>query len=136
MPAFDLAGLEQLLARDLPGLDRDATAKVQAHLATLGREGERWVAEGMTLMQKREQEPPAGDCPFCAQPLGGSAVITHYREYFRAAYTGLKTELAAASRALNAQHGAEVLAAFEREVRVTIQRREFWAQFAEVPSFC
>ena len=80
LPAFDLAGLEQFLARDLPSLDRDATAKVQAHLATLGSEGERWAAEGMTLMQNREQEPPAGNCPFCAQPLGGSSVITHYRE--------------------------------------------------------
>jgi wobble nucleotide-excising tRNase len=135
LPAFDLTYLEQLLARDLPSLDRDATVKVQAHLAMLGPEGELWVAEGMTLMQSREQELQDGHCPFCAQLLEGSIVITHYREYFSAAYTGLKGELAAATRALKTQHGTEVLAAFEREVRVTVQRRGFWVQFAEVPAF-
>lgn len=135
LPVFDAEGLEQLLARDLPSLDRDAAARVQAHLATLGPSGERWVADGMTLMQNRAQEPPAGDCPFCAQPLVGSTVISHYREYFSAAYSSLKDELAAAMRAVQAQHGAEAPAAFEREVRVTAQRREFWARFAEIPLF-
>lgn len=135
LPEFDLEALQQTLSKDLPGLEREAATKVQAHISTLGARGEQWVGEGMTLIRAGGQDVPDGDCPFCEQPLSGSAVIEHYRAYFSAGYTELKAELAAASRALNFQHSGEVMAAFERDVRVLGERREFWAQFAQVPAF-
>jgi wobble nucleotide-excising tRNase len=135
LPEFDLDALQQTLSRDLSGLDREAAAKVQAHIATLGARGEQWVSEGMNLVRAGGQGETEGDCPFCEQPLSGSAVIAHYRAYFSAGYTELKAELAAASRALNSQHSGEVMAVFERNVRVMGERREFWSQFAKMPAF-
>jgi wobble nucleotide-excising tRNase len=135
LPEFDLDALQQTLSMDLSGLDRDAAAKVQAHISTLGARGEQWVGEGMNLVRAGGQSEREGDCPFCEQPLSGSPVIAHYRSYFGAGYTELKAELASVSRALNSQHSGEVMAAFERDVRITGERREFWAQFAEMPTF-
>src|SRR6202035_5593281 len=36
LPGFDTAAINALLARDLPELEAEAGARVQAHLATLG----------------------------------------------------------------------------------------------------
>ena len=127
LPEMDVAGLERLLALDLPALEAGALERVQVHLATLGERGEAWVAAGM---------PRIGDeqaCPFCAQDLRGSPVIDHYRAYFSAAYTNLKQNIANAIAGFTTMHGEDAPAAFERAIRAAVERRQFWSRFAEVP---
>src|SRR3546814_10542497 len=64
-------------------------------------------------------EPAAGQaCPFCAQDLGGSPLIGHYRAYFSYAYTELKTAVAEELATVERLHGGEAAAGFERAVRV------------------
>jgi wobble nucleotide-excising tRNase len=72
-------------------------------------------------------------CPFCAQDLRASPVIDHYRAYFSEGYASLKGTIADQIARIKAAHGGDVPAAFERAVRVLIQRREFWQRFTEVP---
>jgi hypothetical protein len=72
-------------------------------------------------------------CPFCAQDLQGSFLIEHYRAYFSAAYEGLKQLIGRELADFRSKHSGEVVAAFERSVRVTIELRQFWSQFAEIP---
>ena len=127
LPSFDLEPIAVILARDLPDLDASAAAQVQAHLTSLGDGGESWVAEGM------RHSPVSGACPFCAQDLRGSPLVSHYRAYFSAAYNGLKQSIADALGQMKAQHGEGVPAAFERAVRVWSERRQFWGKFGEVP---
>jgi wobble nucleotide-excising tRNase len=127
LPGFDLGALTALLQRDLPDLDAAAAAQVQAHLAGLGSGGEGWVGEGMRLI------PDSGSCPFCAQDLHGSNLVAHYRAYFSAGYAALKQGIAEALAKMGSAHGEAVLAAFERAVRVWAERRQFWANFTEVP---
>jgi wobble nucleotide-excising tRNase len=131
LPPFDVVAIDRLLQRDLPELDATAVARVQAHLAGIGRNGETWVAEGMERMN---QMPVAGTCPFCAQDLLGSPVIGHYRAYFSAAYATLKRNVADTLAAIGRTHGDEVPATFERAVRFASERRQFWSRFCDIPA--
>lgn len=133
LPPIDVAALRELLARDLPGLDRAAAERVQAHIATLGEEGEAWIASGVERIPGGVQQPRGKPCPFCAQDLRGSALIAHYRAYFGEAYDGLKREITAAIGEFDAQHGGDALATFERALRILSERRQFWSRFANVP---
>ena len=128
LPGFDVAAIEQVLAAGLPELDAAAAARVQEHLESIGRNGEAWVADGMGRI-RREGDP----CPFCAQDLGHSPVIGHYRTYFGEAYGGLKQQVATTLAEVSRQHGADSFTGFERQVRVLVEARQFWSQFCEVP---
>ena len=132
LPSFDLAAIDTILQQDLPALDTAALALVQAHLATLGRGGESWVADGMHYIPHEQGSPDSATCPFCAQDLQGSPVIQHYRTYFSRAYGALKRTVLDALGVVNRAHGADVPARFERTVRVAVERRQFWSRFCEV----
>ena len=135
LPAFDLVAIENLLEEDLPALDASAAAQVQEHMATLGERGEQWLSEGMEHLPLSETGAPVGPCPFCAQDVEGSPVIAHYRAYFSEAYADLKRRIGAALRPIEQTHGGDVPAGFERAVRVTVEKRQFWSQFCEVEAF-
>lgn len=132
LPDFDIAAIEAVLQRDLPALGTDAAARVQSHLERLGAGGEAWVAEGMQHLPARDG---AGidACPFCAQGLGGSEVMAHYRAYFSTGYEELKRAVTEAGANNTRTHGGDVPAAFERAVRVAVERRLFWSRFCDVP---
>lgn len=130
LPAMDLAGTTALLNRQLADLQAAAAERVHQHLATLGPEGEGWVADGM----RRIHEPIAtAHCPFCAQGVAGSPVIQHYEAYFSEAYDQLKHTIAATLGAFEAAHSGDIIAAFERSVRIASERRGFWFRFCDVP---
>ncbi len=133
LPAFDVDGLNALLARSMATLDAEAAARVQAHLGMIGANGERWVGEGVTILAEAGQPWEKKDCPFCAQPLATAAIIKHYQAYFSEEYSALKAALTSTTREISASHSGEAPAAFEREVGVALQRRTFWAQFLDVP---
>ena len=133
LPPIDVPALEALLARGLADLDRAASERVQQHIATLGRGGEAWVADGMHRITGGAADLVGQSCPFCAQDLAGSALIGHYRSYFGEAYAELKQEIAGAHQEFQQQHGGDALATFERMVRAISERRQFWARFTEIP---
>lgn len=133
LPKIDLAELRGLLARGLPDLDTSALTSVQEHLAQLGRGGEAWVGQGMGLANHLQAEGHT-ECPFCAQDLGGSPLLSHYRVYFGHAYNDLKREIADAFRAFRFAQVGDVPVAFERSVRETVERQGFWKAFADIPA--
>ena len=135
LPAFDLVGIEHILQQDLPALDAATLARVQAHLAGLGEGGEAWVADGMRRIPHGTEAAATGTCPFCAQNLQGSPLIQHYRVYFSDAYAALKRRVSDAFGAVNRTHAGDVPAGFERAVRVSVERRQFWSRFCEVGEF-
>ena len=132
LPAFEVAIIDRTLQEDLPSLDAAAAARVQAHVARLGPGGEAWIDEGMGHVQ-----PPASGvattCPFCAQDLAASPVISHYRVYFSAAYADLRRRISDTISEIDRTHGGDVPAAFERAVRIAVERRAFWSRFCDVP---
>lgn len=136
LPSFDLAALENALSRDLPAVEADALRRVQEHLAALGHGGEAWVSQGMTLIPHSPEGVEASEgCPFCGQDLDGSPVIDHYRLYFGEEYEGTKRHATEALDDVSRVHGGDAQAAFERSVRVAVERRQFWSRFCLVPEF-
>ncbi|RVK16944.1 AAA family ATPase [Sinorhizobium meliloti] len=131
LPAFDIPALNAILARDLPALEAGAAAHVQAHVGRLGQGGETWIGQGMTRIGPVSEGHDHDICPFCAQDLAGSPLIGHYQAYFGAEYRSLKADIAGAISNVNAAHGGDIPAAFERAVRETGQTAEFWTQFTE-----
>ena len=129
LPAFDLDAVAQLLQHELPVLDSATLTGVQAHLAGLGNGAEGWVADGMRRLPQPQGTPV---CPFCAQDLRDSPLIKHYRAYFSEAYAALKREVAEALAGVTRAHGGDVAAGFERAMRVTVERRQFWSRFCDV----
>ena len=126
LPGFDAAAIDSVLQRSLPALESEAAAQLQAHFASLGAGSEEWVSHGMRHID-------GNLCPFCAQDLQSSPLINHYRVYFSQAYTSLKKDIADEITTIEKRHGGDIPAAFERAVRVAIQRREFWRPFTQVP---
>ncbi|HEX7853466.1 MAG TPA: AAA family ATPase [Sphingobium sp.] len=133
LPGFELAPLQELLARTLPDLQAEAAASVREHLRHLGRGGEAWVGEGMSRIGSASKGHEGDTCPFCAQDLVSSPLIAHYEAYFSEAYVGLKNSINETGKSTKAAHDGEIQSAFERAVRVAIQAREFWRGFMDIP---
>lgn len=131
LPTIDLAPIEAVLRADLPGVEAEALKRVQAHLDRLGRGGEVWVNDGMRFVDHLEASGQR-ECPFCAQDLGGSPVLQHYRHYFSAAYAELKRSISDAERTFTAAHSGDIPAAFERSVRFATEAHAFWSQVADL----
>lgn len=134
LPGFDLSAIDQVLQEDLTSLDTAAAARVQAHLAGLGSGGETWIAEGMRRLVQTDSRTRTLTCPFCGQDLAQSDVIAHYRAYFSTGYADLKRRISEALAVIIRTHGADMPAAFERSIRVAVERRQFWSRFCEIPN--
>ena len=133
LTSIDLAAIQNVLGAGLPDVDAAALARVQAHLATAGAGAEEWIADGMRRQAGRP-EAESSNCVFCAQDLGGSPVIAHYRTFFSHAYQELKQNISNVMAGLNREHGGNVPAAFERAVRNLAEKRTFWSRFCELPA--
>lgn len=133
LPSVDVSAIQAVLERDLLTLDADAAARVQEHLARIGQGGEAWIADGLARVPQPNTTGGAIACPFCAQDIAASAVIPHYRAYFSTAYGQLKRSIAEAVAMNTMTHGGDIPAAFERAIRVAVERRQFWVRFCDVP---
>ncbi|GFO62334.1 hypothetical protein GMPD_02530 [Geomonas paludis] len=129
--AVDVGPVTESLQRGLDDLDIAAAARVQAHLAELGEGGEAWVADGVHRMQDDDQ--PGHSCPFCAQDLGGSPVLHHYRAFFGDAYRDLKASVAESLAAATRSFRQDFLLELERAVGGNAERKQFWSRFCDVP---
>lgn len=132
LPSIGVDDLRALLETTLADLDASAAEQVQEHAARLGSGAERWLDAGLEYTDRLARAGER-DCPFCRQDLAGSAMVAHYRAYFGQAYTDLKQRVADAAAELQARHGGDVPAAFERRVREAGERCEFWSRFVQVP---
>ena len=133
LPGFDVDAINRLLGRSLPNLEAAAARRVRAHLGSIGPSGEAWVADGVPRIAGASEGHAHEVCPFCAQDLRTSALILHYQAYFSEAYEELKTAIREAETGINAAHGGDIPASFERSVRDATQSREFWKNFTDVP---
>ncbi len=133
LPEIDIAAIDGVLGADLATLDMRAAALVQAHLQTLGPDGETWIGEGMAMLVPGDRGDRPFTCPFCVQDLAGSSVIEHYRAYFGAAYSDLKEQIATTIVEITESHAGDAPVEFERAVRVAVEGRQFWSRYCDVP---
>jgi wobble nucleotide-excising tRNase len=128
-PPIDLPAIANVLESNLPALEAVAAARVEAHIASLGRGGQEWVSQGTRFVRPEPDAP----CPFCAQPLGQSPLIGHYRAYFGAEYEGLRRAIANARNQVTQAHSDAAIAQLEARLRTAAERGQFWRQFTEMP---
>ncbi len=102
-------------------------------VSSLGSGGETWVSEGMQRVEAASAETDSEVCPFCEQELSGSGIIVHYKAYFSDSYAELKQTIRATGTNIRDNHGGDIPAAFERSIRTTVQKHEFWKDFTELP---
>ena len=133
LPDFDLDAIDSVLDRSLADLEAAAAGRVRAHIARLGRGGEAWVSDAMTRIELVSEGHDGEICPFCAQDLGASELIAHYRAYFSQAYEDLKLTIRQTGVAIRDTHAGDIPSAFERDIRTAVQAHEFWKDFAELP---
>jgi wobble nucleotide-excising tRNase len=132
LPSIDLASLRDLLTHGLPEIDVEALRLAQEHIRRLGRDGETWVGQGLRYVDHLSADE-RNECPFCAQDLHCSPLLTHYRAYFSEAYNALRRRIIAAASDFRAAQAGDVPATFERSVREAIEKQTFWKAFADVP---
>ena len=130
LPEFDIPTIQDVLATDLPVLDKAAETNILQHLQTLAVDGEAWVAAGIGHMDHND----GGNCPFCGQCTTGLTLIQHYRAYFSDNYTALKQDISNTYDNLQRIHGGGAQAGFERAVARAKASSEFWAQYCQVPA--
>lgn len=130
-PPIDARAVIALLARTLETLDTSAAAQVEAHLLQLGPGSESWLAQGIRYVMARGRAP--GACPFCARDLSDLEILASYRAYFSQEYARLKQDVNGSIAFLGEAHGDSALAAFERSLRIAVERRQFWSRFVTVP---
>ena len=133
LPDFDLEAIDDVLDRSLAELEAAAADRVRAHIARLGRGGEAWVSDGMARIETVSEGHDGEICPFCAQELGGSELIDHYRAYFSQAYEDLKLAIRQTGVRIRDTHAGDIPSAFERDIRTAVQAHEFWKEFADLP---
>ena len=129
LPDFDTEALTILLAKSLPDIDATSAARVNEHIASLGEGGESWVANGTKVVSEKELR----DCPFCKQNLSGSDIIAHYQSIFSLEYLAFKEEISTSLVSLGRDHRSELMTAFERNVRILADSRQFWSEFIDLP---
>lgn len=132
VPRFDIDEIERILRSDLPTLNAAAAARVRTHLAHFDLTGESWLALGMGFIH-HDAASDTDVCPFCAQDLSNSELIADYQGYFGNEYRTLKDRIFGALRELHSIHSEVATSAFERAVRVAVERRQFWSRFGEFP---
>jgi len=125
--------IRALLGRTLEGLDQTATNQVQQHFASLGRGGEAWVESGISRVPGGLEDGNGQPCPFCAQDLGGSALVNHYRSYFAAAYAGHKSSIDTVIQQFASEHSTDAQLHLSRIVRLWSEAHGFWSQFTDIP---
>jgi wobble nucleotide-excising tRNase len=133
LPSLDLSAINTILSKTLADLETEAEARVRARFVSLGPGGEEWVDAGMMRIGYASKGHAHEVCPFCCQSLGSATIIPHYRAYFSEAYDALRTEIAETIRTINAVHGGEQTAAFERSVRIASEIATFWRSYADMP---
>ncbi len=135
LPQIDVSAFEEVLQMDLKTLETVTLERIQGHFARLGQGGEEWVSDGMRRIQHRDGESSDLLCPFCAQYMHESSLVSHYRAYFSDAYSELKRTIAQTLEDFKETHNESVPEAFERQLRNVDQNRQFWTRFCEIEEF-
>lgn len=133
LPDFDVKAINSVLKSTVDTIGVAANKRVREHFAKLGRIGEGWISEGMPMIEPASHGCEKEVCPFCVQPLDQSDIIEHYRSYFSEEYEALKSNIRELGVGVRDSHSGDIVAAFERIIRTTVQTQEFWKDFIDLP---
>ena len=129
LPEIETDEVSRVLAMGLRELDATAARQVQTHFEGMGTDAEAWVASGMQWVEFRRTSALS----LCGQDIHGLSLVEHYRAYFSVGYAQLKQHIADAIQEFLQRHGGDAATIFERNVRLAVERRQYWSQFTDIP---
>ena len=132
LPALDIGVINGILQKDLPDLEQDAESMVKAHFLKLGVGAQGWVSDGANKFEPIYSEKDDEICPFCAQSLENSTLISHYKDYFSSAYNNLKAEINTLGIKTKAEHDDTILVAFGQAVSAIKEATVFWKEHINI----
>jgi len=132
-PEIDLPQLSVVLGKQLPDLDREAVARVNAHFQGIGDKSEQWIADGTHRILRSDPPGNQESCPFCGQSLAGVDLVAKYRAYFGKAYRDLQKEIADLHTHYRTLLAGDKLAQFQRSLTAVLEQHRFWSAFIKLP---
>jgi len=129
IPEFNIDKIQEILGKGLGNLQSEAIASIQEHLKSLIPNSEKWIDEGVDILNQTDGE----NCPFCTQPLEGVDLIKSYQLYFSDEYSALKEEIIDLEKKISNENRTEVFTALERDLSGITKRLEFWGNYTDVP---
>lgn len=120
LPTIDRNAIAGLLEKSADGIGADVGAVVREHVSQhLDADGENWLAYGAKHIAVDN------NCPFCAQGITGSKLVSAIRSYFSAEYQAYTEALSAEIQELRERLGTDafphIRAAFASQVALAVQ---------------
>jgi len=115
--------LESRLAQSIEGLSHDVEQRMAEHIRQHNMD-ESWISDG------RNYETET--CPYCAQDLTGSPIVSIYKSYFSQEYDTLKAQVNDLLRQVRTTFGDRPLGEIGRIIERNEDGVEFWKQYCEI----
>lgn len=131
-PSFDVDAIENLLAKQLEDLDKEAMSRVQSQFETLDSDGESWAAQGTRYLTSQPEGKPH-QCPYCGQDIQGVELVDAYRAYFGESYRSHLIRIRKAITEHTKAFGGDALAAMQQSIGQLDSRYAFWKSLVNVP---
>ncbi len=124
-PSFDVDLIQNLLAKQLEDLDKDAIRQVQSQFKTLGSNSETWASRGTRFLVS-QPEDKTNQCPYCGQDTQGIELVDAYRAYFGESYRSHLTSISTAITEHKKAFGGDILAAMQQSIAQLERQHAFW----------
>jgi|GEM_PF-346554 len=122
------SNLSELLGKTLGDVSADVEQKVKDHITqhAMNHHGETWLSEGLKYTTDET-------CPFCAQSLQTSEIISSFRAFFSEAYNSLKQEIATLESQFGVSLSEATYLAVEKKLLANTNAYDFWQKHGVTP---
>jgi wobble nucleotide-excising tRNase len=121
-PSFDVTGLFAGLRTSLEDVHADAENIVKQHVHKLGgKTVESWLSQGRQLSN-------SDNCPYCDQNTSNNNLVRAYQSYFNAAYSALKSRIAALHNTVVAGTTDSIIDMFTQSVTAAKAEAAAWTE--------
>jgi len=121
--------IEAVLGKTIEGVSADAERRVKEHIERhierrIRISPESWLGSGIAIEDGKV-------CPLCAQPIGGSPLISALRDYFSQAYREFQQQLDAFKMRVAGPISADALLVVQKVVAGNAGLMQFWESYVK-----
>lgn len=125
VPTFDVVNLFAGLKTSLADVHAEAEQIVKQHVQKLAdATAEGWLSQGRQLGDSEA-------CPYCGQDTKDNDLIRAYQTHFNAAYTALKSKVAALSNTVAVGIGASIIDVFAQGIATAKAQAAAWSEHVQ-----
>lgn len=126
IPKIPREQLEEILAKGLSGISKDAEAVTHEHVKkNLDKYGESWIQAGFCYIKESM-------CPFCGESILDNILVNAYKSYFDMSYISFKKDIYDFSTRINNELAEHNLLAIRETYSSNNQRCNFWKDYIQI----